>query len=95
MEHLGWLIFAQKQVNRATRYMHWPFFLKSSCVAPSCSKKTSQLQIRKQTKSPKPYSIHVSGQIGSRPHTTDFPQKVAFSKGNPPAISGKSRLVKH
>ena len=36
----------------------------------------------------------VSGQISSRPHTTDFPQKVAFWKGNP-LISGKSRLVKY
>ncbi len=35
-----------------------------------------------------------SGQISSRPHTTDFPQKVAFRKGNP-LISGKSRLVKY
>ena len=29
----------------------------------------------------------------SRPHPTDFPQKVAFWKGHP-LISGKSRLVK-
>ena len=37
------------------------------------------------------------GQIISRPHTTDFPQKVAFVwKGNgTPKISGKSRLVKY
>ena len=32
----------------------------------------------------------------SRPHTTDFPQKVANRKGNgTPAISGKSRLMKY
>ena len=31
------------------------------------------------------------GQISSRPHTTDLPQKVAFWKGNgTPKISGKS-----
>ncbi len=35
-----------------------------------------------------------SDQISSRPHTTDFPQNVAFWKGNP-LISGKSRLVKY
>ena len=34
-----------------------------------------------------------SGQISSRPHTTDFPQMVVKSKGNP--LSGKSRLVKY
>ena len=36
----------------------------------------------------------LSGQISSRPHTTNFPEKVAFWNGNP-RISGKSRLVKH
>ena len=36
----------------------------------------------------------ISGQISSRPHTTDFPQKAA-KEGNSPAISGKSRLVKY
>ena len=35
-----------------------------------------------------------SGQIRSRHHTTDFPQNVAFWKGNP-LISEKSRLVKY
>ena len=31
-----------------------------------------------------------SGQISSRPHTTDFPQKVTFWKGNgTPKISGE------
>ena len=40
---------------------------------------------------------YYSAQITSRPHEpTDFPQMVAFSKGNgTPAISGKSRLVKY
>ena len=38
----------------------------------------------------------LSGQISSRPHTTDFPKNGAFWKGNgTPAISGKSRLVKY
>ena len=38
----------------------------------------------------------ISGQISSRPHTTDFPQMVVNSKGNgTPAISGKSTLVKY
>ena len=32
-----------------------------------------------------PYS---SGQIIPRPHTTDFPQKVAFWKGNPQLFQG-------
>ena len=36
----------------------------------------------------------VSGQISSRPHTTDFPQMVVNCKGNP-LISGKPRLVKY
>ena len=37
-----------------------------------------------------------SGQISSRPHTTENPPKWWFSKGNgTPAISGKSRLVKY
>ena len=35
-----------------------------------------------------------SGQISSRPHTTEKPPKWWFSKGNP-LISGKSRLVKY
>ncbi len=35
-----------------------------------------------------------SGQISSRPHTTDFPQMVVKSKGNH-LISGQSRLVKY
>ena len=38
--------------------------------------------------------IYCSGQIKTRPHTTDFPQKVANRKGNP-LISGISRLVKY
>ena len=38
--------------------------------------------------------MDVSGQISSRPHATDFPPKVAFSKGNQ-LISGTSRLVKY
>ena len=38
--------------------------------------------------------VYFSGQIRSRPHTTDFPQKVAFWKGHP-LISGKIRLVKY
>ena len=40
------------------------------------------------------YVSNIFGQISSRPHTTDFPQKVANWKGNP-LISGKSRLVKY
>ena len=40
------------------------------------------------------YPTTWAGQISSRPHTTDFPQKVAFWKGNS-LISGKSRLVKY
>ncbi len=39
-------------------------------------------------------TIIVSGQISSRPHTTDFPQMVVNCKGNP-LISGKPRLVKY
>ena len=39
---------------------------------------------------------HPSGQIRSRPHTTDLPPKVVCWKGNGTrAISGKSRLVKY
>ena len=34
-----------------------------------------------------------SGQMKSRPHTTEKPQKVANRKGNP--LAGKSRLVKY
>ena len=38
---------------------------------------------------------HVSGQISSRPHTTDFPQMVGLVREMGPPISGKSRLVKY
>ena len=42
------------------------------------------------------YTMHWSGQISSRPHTTDFPQKVAFRKGNgTPYFTKKSKLVKY
>ena len=40
-------------------------------------------------------SSYLHGQISSRPHTTDFPQKVDWGREMGPLILGKSRLVKY